>query len=388
MELTGILTSPAFRSSSRCVALLRYLIDHALEGNEGEIKERTLGVEVFGRDTGYDTATDSIVRRIANEVRKRLAQYYQEQSGLRPVKISLLRGSYLPKIDFIEEPQIVSVYGLPLATEKHSPLSTQKARNITRFFPTASRRRWALAIAAVLFVCTLGIQVRHQLPESAQRSFWKPLLNSNSEIRVCLPDEASGISAVINGVQLADDPAKSMSFHNARAGYSVTTLLTSSRKTTSLRPCSALRSQDFQNGPVVLIGGLDNPIVPNMLSNCRYSLHFDSATGDRWVQDAQNPTNRDWKIESRTSSDAYLNDYAVITRLFNPETKQWVIALSGLRSYGTQAAALLVTDQKFIHSIPSGVTAKRNFQIVLETPMADNFVLRSRPIKVLAFTAW
>ena len=41
------------------------------------IKERTLGIEIFGRPADYDTASDPIVRVTAAEIRKRIAQYYR-----------------------------------------------------------------------------------------------------------------------------------------------------------------------------------------------------------------------------------------------------------------------------------------------------------------------
>jgi hypothetical protein len=74
-EMNLILAHPIFKTSNRCIALLRYVIDHALAGKEDEIKERTLGIEVFGRSATYDLSTDPIVRRVASEIRKRLAQH-------------------------------------------------------------------------------------------------------------------------------------------------------------------------------------------------------------------------------------------------------------------------------------------------------------------------
>ena len=64
-EMNRILDHPTFKSSKQCVALLHYLIEHVLDGNHEGVKERTLGVEVFGRDPDYDTNTDPIVRRTA-----------------------------------------------------------------------------------------------------------------------------------------------------------------------------------------------------------------------------------------------------------------------------------------------------------------------------------
>ncbi|MGB7264423.1 MAG: hypothetical protein WBC92_02855, partial [Terracidiphilus sp.] len=72
-ELEAILSSHHFRGSKRYPALLRYVVDAALEDRLGDLKERTLGVEVFGRDPNYDTNADPVVRISAGEVRKRIA---------------------------------------------------------------------------------------------------------------------------------------------------------------------------------------------------------------------------------------------------------------------------------------------------------------------------
>jgi hypothetical protein len=48
-----------------------YTVEQALLGNAGELKERTIGVEAFGRELTYDVSLDPVVRMTAAEVRKR-----------------------------------------------------------------------------------------------------------------------------------------------------------------------------------------------------------------------------------------------------------------------------------------------------------------------------
>ncbi len=70
--------SAPFRNSKRYPAFLRYVVEQELNGASSELKERTIAIEVFGKDPYYDPAVDPVVRISAGEVRKRLAQYYQE----------------------------------------------------------------------------------------------------------------------------------------------------------------------------------------------------------------------------------------------------------------------------------------------------------------------
>ena len=93
-QLERILANPLFKNSKRYPNLLRYVVEQTLDGHPGELKERTLGIEVFGRDPDYDTNLDPVVRTTAAEIRKRLAQYYQEPNHETELRIDLPLGSY------------------------------------------------------------------------------------------------------------------------------------------------------------------------------------------------------------------------------------------------------------------------------------------------------
>jgi hypothetical protein len=47
--LNTVLKSVPFRSSKQTKSLLRYLVENSIHGNEGMLKERVIGSEVFGR---------------------------------------------------------------------------------------------------------------------------------------------------------------------------------------------------------------------------------------------------------------------------------------------------------------------------------------------------
>jgi hypothetical protein len=82
-HLERILASSVFRNSKRYSSVLKYIVERTIEGAGDQLKERTIGIEVFGRAPDYDTASDHAVRSAASEIRKRLAQYYQEEGDSR-----------------------------------------------------------------------------------------------------------------------------------------------------------------------------------------------------------------------------------------------------------------------------------------------------------------
>ena len=49
VELERVLVSPLFRASRRCHTLLRRITELTLTGDFDSLKERALGIEVFGR---------------------------------------------------------------------------------------------------------------------------------------------------------------------------------------------------------------------------------------------------------------------------------------------------------------------------------------------------
>src|SRR3954452_21312387 len=92
-QLGNILQSAVFRNSKRYAAVLRYIVEQTLSGNADQLKERTIGVDVFGRMPDYDTSSDHVVRSAMAEVRKRLAQYYADAETGGDVRIELQPGS-------------------------------------------------------------------------------------------------------------------------------------------------------------------------------------------------------------------------------------------------------------------------------------------------------
>jgi len=92
--LTG---DDVFRSSRRSIEFLRYVVHETLKGAADQIKERTIGIEVFGRSSAYDTNLDHVVRTAATELRKRLALYYGDEKHRSELRIWMVPGSYIPK---------------------------------------------------------------------------------------------------------------------------------------------------------------------------------------------------------------------------------------------------------------------------------------------------
>jgi hypothetical protein len=93
--LGRVLAGSSFRSSPQCQALLRYIVEHSLSHENELLRERVIGIKVFGRPSDYDSGNDPIVRARAAEIRKRLAQHYLHgEAAGDEIRIEIPPGSY------------------------------------------------------------------------------------------------------------------------------------------------------------------------------------------------------------------------------------------------------------------------------------------------------
>lgn len=96
-ELRAVLESRSFARAPKLAGLLSYLCEKMFSGEARQIKEYSIGVEVFSRGDDFDQDSDSIVRVEANRLRKRLAEYYAEEGMGHRLRIAIPIGQYVPE---------------------------------------------------------------------------------------------------------------------------------------------------------------------------------------------------------------------------------------------------------------------------------------------------
>ena len=101
-QLERLLKSDQFKNSKRCQTLLTYIVSETLDGRSDHLKERLIGINVFGRNPDYNAAEDPVVRNAAIEVRKRLAQFYMDPGRADSIRIDLHAGNYIPEFRVLE----------------------------------------------------------------------------------------------------------------------------------------------------------------------------------------------------------------------------------------------------------------------------------------------
>jgi hypothetical protein len=204
LHLAEIIASNAFRGSRRCQEFLTHVVEHALIGDFDGIKERILGIRIFGRDASYDTNGDSIVRVTASDVRKRLLRFYKN-SAPSALRIQLPSGSYIPEFHYVvDESSYSPIPAVEASQSTHlavlSPLPAPPPEDATSSeeieVPTERSLPHTHALYKPLqriFMCGLlclaflfagwkfgtlhaTSTLRHDLPVDARYAFYKELL--------------------------------------------------------------------------------------------------------------------------------------------------------------------------------------------------------------------
>ena len=164
-ELERVLGSRGFARAPTLANLLSYLCEKFFVGEANQIKEYSIGVEVFRRGPSFDQDADSIVRVEANRLRKRLTDYYQGEGAHNPLQITIPVGQYVPKFEPTSAP------GAALSAAAQIQPAPAAPDRLHRFLAFTKRRwPWLAATLLVLLVAfAVGWRSIHQ-PKSAQQN--------------------------------------------------------------------------------------------------------------------------------------------------------------------------------------------------------------------------
>jgi hypothetical protein len=402
LQLERIVSDGRFTASKRYPCLLRYIVEETLAGNEDDLKERTLGVEVFHRPPDYDTNADPVVRLCAAEVRKRLAQYYQAPAHGGELRIELNPGSYVPHFS-PPTPEAPALEVIPPAVPPKAEQVSQ-AKSTIKLYWLASLIASAVIIAATLVLALVsgGARYRRHIAEqkSALDEVWSPLLTASKPILFCVGEKElftphDSLSELQSG---ADDDSFLQAFadKNDFVPYSdvqilsrFVSLIGTHGHAFRVQNSRTTVSSQLREGPVVLIGMLNNDWTLNRTSSLRF--HLGGPDGpDRiyWIADTQHPESRAWQVRAQAPRSDVVKDYAIAARFTDESTGQIVLVAAGIAGSGTRAAGEFLTDEASLKQLVDGAGvdwARTNFEVVLSSQVVKG--MQGKP-KVEAEAFW
>ena len=390
-QLELLVQDHVFRSSKRSVQFLRYVVEQTLNGSADQIKERTIGIEVFGRDPSYDTNVDHIVRTAAIELRKRLSIYYGEDKHRSELRMTMVPGSYIPRFtpphanspakdtEFTEAaPRSLELFPLE---DKREPALLPHVRASRRFL-------WLAIVMSVSALALVSLWWLHKPDPEYQ--FWKPVLEASGPVLLAVGDVPNGPptpSQPLQGDEATAIPivqkasSTTVPFADTVTIARVVGILQSRQKQVIIRPESKSSFSDLRQSPAVLIGAFNNEWSLRLTQQLRYTLALDPDRHLIYIRDARRPAARDWSwptdehsLDQGGLGGPALQDYALISRIWDSKTGNVVVIIGGLYTYGTEAAGEALTNPKFMEAISKSAPLSdphRNLQIVLGTAVTD-----------------
>src|SRR6516162_2847489 len=94
IQIQRIVSSKAFKTSEVHRNLFNYLADKSLAGEAHNLKEYTVGLDVFGKPASYDPRQESVVRMHVGRLRQKLTEYYRSEGQDDPVIVDLPKGGF------------------------------------------------------------------------------------------------------------------------------------------------------------------------------------------------------------------------------------------------------------------------------------------------------
>jgi hypothetical protein len=436
-ELNRILSSRHFRTSKRSVEFLKYVVEQKLQGNETLIKERLIGIEVFGRKANYATGDDPVVRVQAGDVRRRLDAYHSEFADSLEIIIELPTGSYVPIFRrFISQdvgrdstvgstslddfaPALLTDSDLERtarALSVASPISVDSTNDLQHLVIRRKPRRLFLLIGLLLIFMSVGGYYWLQKTNSSNEAFtkfWGPIMDSPKPTVISL-----GKPFVYEpGARLFDQYIKEHPDSFASPADRHNKYLALDRNTpllwSDMRPISnsgpaiggvraamllsavlghlgklfVVRFGDdgsyleLRDSPAIIVGGLNN----RWTSEIDQDLHFGIHDNNSYQYIVETGTSHIWKEES--TSLGWI-DYAIVTRELVGPTGQFLIKIAGMSDNGTEAASELITNNeelsKAIQTLPPH-WERKNLQLLVQTDIIGG---KAGPPKLIATYIW
>jgi hypothetical protein len=364
-ELDRVLHSHEFRASKRSQEFLRYVVEHTLDGHADTLKERTIGADVFGRSASYDPSDDATVRVKAGEVRKRLGLYYSSDGQHDEVRIELPPGTYVPEFFRID--------AQPAAPAAAEGAPAPAAAELTKATPAFRNWPWIAAAGALVLLGAASFAwLRLRPATTVVDEFWAPVLRGSSPVTL------SAAFVPVYGVDPTMYPEKPSRIEDFAlltdqfvgggdliAVADLATMLGRMGRPYRVKIGSDVTFQDLRAAPTVLVG-YSYTRWREISKELRFFI--DAERRPRMVTDNGKPT--EWSLPNLPADRRTNEDYAIVTRVFHPDTQAMLVEIAGITQYGTEAAADLVTNPDLLaealQKAPAGWRHK-NLQFVLHT---------------------
>lgn len=389
-----VIEGAAFKGSHRSGQFLKYIVDQAIAGHFESLKERVIGVELFGRTPSYDTGDDAIVRVTASDVRKRLLQHYGRYGSISEFRISLPLGSYIPEI-WRDTPHEVGPPHPEAAHEVQHPHSeavthtndhiASSETTVPALVPPVTiadlnqkkRRRWLAAclVLTIANVALWGILWSHfarKRNEASSTLPWSVLFNSPHALQLITSDpdigEIQGYTGqpisvsdyanhnyIPNSGKLTPEMyqlcqillrGNKASLVDMPIAVSIAELAQANSKKIEVHPARSVQLPNLQTDDnFVLLGSpRSNPWSTFFSDQLNFRFVYDKNSGQEIIRNLHPRPHEQTQYVPTAPGWATGESYAIVALVRNPDQNGQVLLLGGANAEGTEAASKLVTE--------------------------------------------
>ncbi|HKQ86895.1 MAG TPA: hypothetical protein VJS43_09005 [Candidatus Acidoferrales bacterium] len=404
-QLNKIVHSKSFRHASALQRLLQYLISKALEDPFADIKEYTIGMEVFDRGPDYDPQSDTIVRVQIHRLRLKVKEYYETEGIADPILVDVPKGHYIPTFEF-RNGSLKTSGTDATAPEKKEPTDiaeTPAAALAQPQSPVAggffSRGPAIFALALLILAVGIFIGTHWQqwrggtlsgtaagrasggAPRDAATDFWRGFLGNDASPvvgyadAVYLVDGAEDLFRFRRGASdytgTVVDPHLAQQFASspglvARAGplyyedgntgtgdlqsvFVLTRLFTQMGLQMVVKRCRLITIDDLQQHDVILLGSPEENDAVAQLSQPSDFVWNRLDVADPWKGEYVNRRPQpgesvSYKTERDPSTQEIKTDFGLITLQPGAAPNRRIVMLGGLDTSGVAGAAQFVTS--------------------------------------------
>jgi hypothetical protein len=392
-----VIEGEVFKGSHRSGQFLQYIVDQAIAGHCDSLKERVIGMDLFGRSASYDTGDDAIVRVTASDVRRRLLEHYGRYGATSEFRITLPSGSYIP--DITRKPNGVAAVVNGVAprettlspddstTAIDSPLAELPRESVENHpdilqVATApswgfSRRIWLFAAIAVamLSLAVLGVLwIRVTRPVAAPIPVlpWSTFFGSSHATEFITSDPNIAVIQGITGSQVSlsdyanhnyfpvpnkltpeqDNIVRNVLRGDNSAGVDapivakVAALAQANSKSIDVRAARSIQLTDLKsdNNFIFLGSPRSDPWFSLFSDQLDFRFVFDKNSASEFIRNIHPRPNEQQQYVPSAPGWATGDSYAVVALVKNPDQSGQVLLLAGANEEGTEAAGKVATD--------------------------------------------
>ncbi len=392
-----VIEGEVFKGSHRSVQFLQYIVDKAITGHCESLKERVIGMELFGRSASYDTGDDAIVRVTASDVRRRLLEHYGRYGATSEFRITLPSGSYIPEITRKPNgaaavngratvhvrtlsPDDSAAIDTPLVLHPKESIDNHPSiHQVAAVHPRGfSKRIWFFAaIAVVTLNLTMWAVMWARLTRTVATPMsllpWSALFSPSHATQLITSDpNIVSVQAITGGqISVSDyanrkyvpEPNKltpdeirfchmllwgdnSTASVDTPIAVNIAELARTSPRKINVHAARSIQLTDLKTDDNFIILGSprSDPWSSLFSDQLDFRFHFDDTSGQEIIRNVHPRSNEQQSYIPTALGWATGDSYAIIALVQNPDQSGHVLLLAGANGEGTEAAGKLVTD--------------------------------------------